>query len=432
MTKNFNTLLLRLSMTATVLFACHVLYAQQGTWNGTYTQDSVGIGVSPVAQAKLHVFSSSNNSVMSLNGPNGYSYGANFVDTLASEGYCCGVVANLTGNSLIRVSNLQIGYVGYPLVQSNGSAPLYLNRWSPQDVVVSQSVYANGLRVEGVGNSSFAGNLGIGITAPQYALHVFSTGALTRTMFENNNAGGRVIQQVMSTGGATFDLRTHGSAYSETLFGNSMTGAAAMIAQSDSLFVIGNYAATDVVLGTNNAERIRIKSDGRVGIGVPNPGSKLDVGGDVHVSGNIIATGTVTSTFQDLAEWVPSSEHMPPGTVVVVSDSVGNTVAPSLGAYDTRVAGVVSAAPGLLLGMESSSKSKIATTGRVKVRVDATRGPIRLGDLLVTSDKPGVAMKSEPLDLGGVKIHRPGTLIGKALEPLSSGQGEILVLLSLQ
>jgi hypothetical protein len=43
-----------------------------------------------------------------------------------------------------------------------------------------------------------------------------------------------------------------------------------------------------------------------------------------------------------------------------------------------------------------------------------------------------VAMRSEPVDLGGVKLHRPGTLIGKALEPLESGTGEILVLLSLQ
>ena len=46
--------------------------------------------------------------------------------------------------------------------------------------------------------------------------------------------------------------------------------------------------------------------------------------------------------------------------------------------------------------------------------------------------------KSEPLDLGGVPIHRPGTLIGKALDPLKEGEGEgegegeILVLLSLQ
>jgi hypothetical protein len=51
---------------------------------------------------------------------------------------------------------------------------------------------------------------------------------------------------------------------------------------------------------------------------------------------------------------------------------------------------------------------------------------------LVTSDVPGLAMKSQPIDVGGVKIHRPGTLVGKALEPLRQGTGEILVLLSLQ
>ncbi|MEK6325150.1 MAG: hypothetical protein AABN33_26215 [Acidobacteriota bacterium] len=70
--------------------------------------------------------------------------------------------------------------------------------------------------------------------------------------------------------------------------------------------------------------------------------------------------------------------------------------------------------------------------GRVRVKVDATNAPIRVGDLLVTSDKEGIAMRSLPLDLGGTPIHRPGTLIGKALEPLEKGTGEILVLLSLQ
>jgi hypothetical protein len=74
----------------------------------------------------------------------------------------------------------------------------------------------------------------------------------------------------------------------------------------------------------------------------------------------------------------------------------------------------------------------VATTGRVKVKVDATNGGINIGDLLVTSEKEGVAMKSVPVDIGGVHMHRPRTLIGKALEPLASGTGEILVLLSLQ
>ena len=41
-------------------------------------------------------------------------------------------------------------------------------------------------------------------------------------------------------------------------------------------------------------------------------------------------------------------------------------------------------------------------------------------------------MRSEPVNMGGNALHRPGTLIGKALEPLSAGQGEILVLLTLQ
>ncbi len=158
----------------------------------------------------------------------------------------------------------------------------------------------------------------------------------------------------------------------------------------------------------------------------------LDVNGNVNVTGNIVMTGNINAKYQDVAEWVPVAEEMAAGTVVVVSDTTRNTVDASHGAYDTRVAGVVSAQPGVILGEAAASKAKIATTGRVRVRVDATRQPIAMGDLLVTSDRPGMAMKSEPLDLGGVKIHRPGTLIGKALEPLASGEGEILVLLSLQ
>jgi hypothetical protein len=152
---------------------------------------------------------------------------------------------------------------------------------------------------------------------------------------------------------------------------------------------------------------------------------------DLHVSGTLSAA-TIYANYQDLAEWVPATGSLPAGTVVVLSDDIANTVKASIRAYDTGVAGVVSPTPGLLLGIAAPSKAKIATTGRVRVRVDATKSAIRLGDLLVTSDRPGMAMKSEPLDLAGVKLHRPGTLIGKALEPLASGEGEILVLLSLQ
>jgi hypothetical protein len=101
-------------------------------------------------------------------------------------------------------------------------------------------------------------------------------------------------------------------------------------------------------------------------------------------------------------------------------------------AYDTKVAGVVSGQPGIILGERGASKEQVATTGRVRVKVDATHAPIAVGDLLVTSDRPGYAMRSMPVDLAGIAFHRPGTIVGKALEALSSGEGEVLVLLSLQ
>jgi hypothetical protein len=104
----------------------------------------------------------------------------------------------------------------------------------------------------------------------------------------------------------------------------------------------------------------------------------------------------------------------------------------SHGSYDTRVAGVVSDLPGIVLGEAGEGKVKVATSGRVKVRVDASQGGIQTGDLLVTSDREGIAMKSVPMNIEGRKMHQPGTLIGKALEPFAEGEGEILVLLSLQ
>lgn len=160
------------------------------------------------------------------------------------------------------------------------------------------------------------------------------------------------------------------------------------------------------------------------------PGS-MTVTGNAHFNG--IVTGTeIRATYQDLAEWVPSRSDIAPGTVVVLDEAIGNAVMPSHRAYDTAVAGVVSPRPGIVLGEAGSDKEMVATTGRVRVKADATRGAIRVGDLLVTSDRPGYAMKSIPVDVAGIAMHRPGTIIGKALEPLAGGEGEILVLLSMQ
>jgi len=186
--------------------------------------------------------------------------------------------------------------------------------------------------------------------------------------------------------------------------------------------------------GITYTSALFIDKDRNVGIGTvtPNPASKLHVAGNTQVDGNITVSGNINAKYQDVAEWVESSQTLLSGTVVILDATKNNQVVASTSSYDTSVAGVVSERPGVLLGEGGAGKAKIATTGRVKVRVDATKSPIKIGDLLVTSDIAGTAMKSIPIDMSGVKIHRPGTIVGKALEPLSTGTGEILVLLSLQ
>jgi hypothetical protein len=182
-------------------------------------------------------------------------------------------------------------------------------------------------------------------------------------------------------------------------------------------------------------ERMRITKTGQVLINTktsPVAPIKLEVNGGIHASGDITANGNIAAKYQDVAEWVPATEGLRPGTVVVLNLEQDNAVVASAHAYDTAVAGVVSANPGVILGEGSPSKAQIATSGRVLVHASASRLPIKIGDILVTSDIAGVAMKSEPIDVAGFKMHRPGTIVGKALQALPSGEGDILVLLSLQ
>jgi hypothetical protein len=258
--------------------------------------------------------------------------------------------------------------------------------------------------------SNTAGNVGIGTNSPAAKVHVAAAPA--SMLFQHTG----VLRTNNAVAGIVSFTDSAGTEYA--WFGDG-SGSVNMM----SLFA-GTTHGLSIYSGGVNV--IEIPTSGNVGIGVLNPTAKL------HVAGNIVATGSVAATYQDVAEWVPSRHELEPGTVVVLDTTASNHVVASHRAYDTSVAGVVSAQPGLILGIGSEDKSKVATFGRVKVKVDATQHPIAIGDLLVSSDKEGVAMKSEPMKVNGRAFHQPGTIIGKALEPLKSGQGEILVLLSLQ
>ena len=203
----------------------------------------------------------------------------------------------------------------------------------------------------------------------------------------------------------------------------SLTFTAQNMGGDNVRFNVQNSAVSNAfVIDTNTDTPAKLLDIRNLGV------SKFTISGN----GDVTVAGNIAAKYQDVAEWVESSEELSPSTVVVLDRTKSNQVIASTQSYDSRVAGVISLKPGLTLGEAGEGRVLVATTGRVKVKVDATNGPIEIGDLLVTSDRSGFAMKSVPVDISGIHMHRPGTLIGKALEPLAKGTGEILVLLSLQ
>ena len=196
--------------------------------------------------------------------------------------------------------------------------------------------------------------------------------------------------------------------------------------------VIGLNSTGSLGFSTNGSERLRIDATGNIGVGTATPAAKLHVAGNVRLTGDVVVDGNIAAKYQDVAEWVPAVEPLEAGTLVVIDRNATNHVAAAKKAYDGRVAGAVSPQPGLILGERGEGKVLVAQSGRVRVKADARFGAIRPGDLLVSSPTKGHVMRSRPVKIGEALVHRPGTVVGKALEPLAKGQGDILVLLTLQ
>jgi len=130
--------------------------------------------------------------------------------------------------------------------------------------------------------------------------------------------------------------------------------------------------------------------------------------------------------WSDLAENLYKREDLEGGDVVVIDTTADYTLRKSTTPYDPAVAGIISAKPTITVGdlVEKRDSSPLALAGVVPCKVTALNGPIGRGDLLTTSSSPGYAMKAT-----NPKI---GTIVGKALESLESGEGKIHVLVMLR
>lgn len=117
-----------------------------------------------------------------------------------------------------------------------------------------------------------------------------------------------------------------------------------------------------------------------------------------------------------------------PGDVLCIDPDRPGGLAHCRAEGDPSVAGVVSGAGGLAQGMvigqrrDRSTDHPVALAGQVLVWADASCGPIRPGRPLVASGKTGNACVGD--------APQPGTVLGKAMEPLDEGQALIRMLVA--
>jgi hypothetical protein len=235
-----------------------------------------------------------------------------------------------------------------------------------------------------------------------------------------------------------------------------------------------------------------VKDDGRVGIDIQEPRAKLHVNGDIFSSGGMLTNGrltvdltqngqgsggrdglfllsspqnsvssiiTNTNTFYfystarngdaniqagqgsfsvvevrgaDIVEKFKSKETIEAGTLVTIDEMDVNNYKTTEKAYQKGIVGIVSGANGVKHGMlleqddVLAGNTKVAIAGRVYVKATAQNGAIKAGDLLTSSDKAGFAMKATS------RKKAFGSVVGKALTSLASGEGYVLVLVGLQ
>jgi len=193
-----------------------------------------------------------------------------------------------------------------------------------------------------------------------------------------------------------------------------------------------------------------LNSAGNVGIGTTAPGQKLEVSGNAMVDGALIVgnggiyfpgnstpqaqpyTGVTCGDYAESVDVAGDRKSYEPGDVLVIGAESGSDVLKSAEPYSTLVGGIYSTKPGTVGRRQTtdykSSKTEVpmAMVGIVPTKVSAENGPIKRGDLMVTSSTPGYAMK------GTDRSRMLGAVVGKALGSLNSGTGVIEVLVTLQ
>ena len=138
--------------------------------------------------------------------------------------------------------------------------------------------------------------------------------------------------------------------------------------------------------------------------------------------------GFNTGRGADLAERIDTTEPLEASDLVEIDPQAPGRYRKTRGPDSGLAIGVVASVPAIRLsnrppGAEEDRRPLLALMGRVPVKATTENGPIRIGDLLVSSSTSGSVMRCALPD------DCDGKLVGKALEALQGGDGVIEMLL---
>ena len=195
---------------------------------------------------------------------------------------------------------------------------------------------------------------------------------------------------------------------------------------------IGSLSADSISNGTSNVKVL--SSGGNVAVTVGGTGivsftSAGIINGQGNGTGNIgnstgyfntVFAKATSAQYADIAERYIADKIYEPGTVIEIGGD--QEVTQTTSKASTRIAGVVSTAPAVIMNATENSPTAVtvALLGRLPCRVV---GYVNRGDVLCSSDVPGHACVLP------TPMYQPGVVIGKALENHGSdGPGVIEVL----
>jgi hypothetical protein len=189
------------------------------------------------------------------------------------------VNVNSSGRQGIRLDNginASGGIVVFNSASSTGTETGGLLRIHQQSTSLSQPTAifrqdgsANILQLQGAAGA-------VRLTIASTGAATFSSSVTATTLTANNTSGGAYIGATGATTQAAYGYFANTSG--GFIFGTEGSAGGAIFTGSSAYSgAIGTYTAKDMSFGTNGVERMRITSGGNVGIGITNPGAKLQV-----------------------------------------------------------------------------------------------------------------------------------------------------------